>query len=246
MKSSDQVVLSARNLNKVWVDGSRQINIAIEELDLKAGDFVAITGPSGCGKSTVLDMLSLVLRPDAGGELRINNGGKFLNARALMENQNESALAKLRASVFGYVVQTSELIPFLTVMENCLLQQQISGRGSRDDVFVLADALDVTALVDAYPRNLSVGQRQRVAIVRALCCLPAIVLADEPTSAQDPQLKDKVIKVLKNAAKRGTAVVMVTHDTALVQQHGIRNVSLEAGLSGDNWYSRFYERSMAS
>jgi len=239
-------VLFARDLKKVWVDGERKIEIAIESLELCAGNFVAITGASGSGKSTVLDMLSLALRPETGGTLQINERGEMRDVRSLVDKQDEGALAELRANVFGYVVQTSELLPFLTGLENCLLQQKIAQRGTRDDIFILAKALDVELLLDVFPGALSVGQRQRVAIVRALCCLPPIVLADEPTAAQDPHLKDKVIEVLANAAARGTAVVMVNHDTALVERHRITSIRNTANASGKNWNSRFSDDRIAS
>ncbi len=239
-------VLQARGLSKVWADGDRHIDIAIENLVLRSGDFVAITGASGSGKSTVLDILSLVLRPEQGGELYINDGAGLQDVRHLVQAQNEGALADLRSRVFGYIVQTSELIPFLTVLENCTLQQSIAGRGGLDDIELLAKALDVDTLFEAYPSELSVGQRQRVAIIRALCCQPRIVLADEPTASQDPQLKDKVIDLLRSASERGTAVIMVTHDMGLVDRHGLVCIQNEGGVSGKNWHSRFYDERLAS
>ena len=240
-----QEVLQARGLQKVWADGDRHFDIAIEHLVLRSGDFLAITGASGSGKSTVLDMLSLVLRPEKGGELSVNDGNGLCNVRPLVDAQNEGALADLRSRAYGYIVQTSELIPFLTVLENCTLQQAIAGRGTQDDIVQLAEALDVAALFRAYPSELSVGQRQRIAIIRALCCLPRIVLADEPTASQDPQLKDKVIDLLRSASKRGSAVIMVTHDIDLVDRHKLDRIKIYADGSGKNWRSRFTDQERA-
>lgn len=239
-------VLQARGLSKVWADGDRHIDIAIENLVLRSGDFVAITGASGSGKSTVLDILALVLRPEQGGELLINDGEGLQDVWHLIQSKNESALAELRSRVFGYIVQTSELIPFLTVLENCTLQQSIAGRGGLDDIAILAKSLDVDRLFNAYASELSVGQRQRVAIIRALCCRPRIVLADEPTASQDPQLKDKVIELLRAASERGSAVIMVTHDTGLVDRHGLDRIQNQGGVTGTNWHSRFYDARLAS
>lgn len=239
-------VLQARGLSKVWADGDRHIDIAVESMTLRSGDFVAITGASGSGKSTVLDILALVLRPEQNGELMINDGQGLRDVWHLIQTQNEGALAELRSRVFGYIVQTSELIPFLSVFENFTLQQSISGRGGPDDIAPLAEALDVDTLFDAYPSELSVGQRQRVAIIRALCCRPLIVLADEPTASQDPQLKDKVIDLLRATSELGSAVIMVTHDTDLVQRHQLDRIQNEGGVTGRNWRSRFYDERLAS
>ena len=246
MTHAGRDVLRARALKKVWVDGDRQIDIALDRLLLRAGDFVAITGASGSGKSTVLDMLSLVLRPDQGGELYVDDDDGLRYMRHLVDAQNEGALAKVRARVFGYVVQTSELIPFLTGFENCVLQQQISGRGDPHDIAGLAAALDVAGLLGSYPSTLSVGQRQRVAIVRALCCRPRIVLADEPTASQDPQLKDTVIGVLRRISGQGCAVLMVTHDVPLLERHDIHSIACQAGILGKVSQSRFCDERLAS
>lgn len=246
MTEAAPILLHAERLGKVWADGDRSIDIAIESLSLCAGDFVAITGPSGCGKSTALDLMSLVLRPEPGGSLHLTDGRALRDISGLLYAQSEGALARLRAQTFGYVVQTSELIPFLTIRENCALQQDISGRGTAADITETATALDVTKLFSAYPAELSVGQRQRVAIVRALCSLPLIVLADEPTASQDPQLKDTIMDVFRDATRRGTAVVMVTHDLELVDRHGLDRVGIDGVSRGNDWQCRFVDRRAAA
>ncbi len=110
----------------------------------------------------------------------------------------------------------------------------------------MAGALDVEGLFDAFPAEISVGQRQRVAVGRALCCTPRIVLADEPTAAQDPLLKDKVIDALRVAAENGTAVIMVTHDLELVARHNLPQIKNEGSINGNSWFSRFHDARIAS
>ena len=246
MTAAAQQVLYASNLRKVWADGVRHIDILVVELTRYAGDYLAVTGPSGSGKSTVLDILSLVLRPTKGATLMIDDGKGLRDVTPLLLAQDETALAQLRARVFGYIVQTSELIPFLTVRENCIMQQSISGRGGLDELSSLAKALDVDGLYDAFPADISVGQRQRVAVVRALCGTPRIVLADEPTAAQDPQLKDSVIDLLRMATTRGTAVIMVTHDVDLVARHNLTEIRNAGSVNGNSWVSRFHDTRIAS
>lgn len=239
-------VIQARDIGKIWHDGARTIDIAIEELQMNAGEFRVITGPSGAGKSTAMDLLALALRPEDRGSLHIDAGQGLRDMREVAETQNQTDLAKIRAAVFGYVVQTSELIPFLTVAQNFAVQQKISGRGGAASISGLARRLRIEELLNAFPADLSVGQRQRAAVVRALCCAPRVVLADEPTASQDPELKDLVVDVLKSAAADGAAVIMVTHDVALVQKHGLTALQVHSEKSADGgWYTRFRDESRA-
>lgn len=246
MSDSRRCILQARQLNKVWVEGARHVEIQLENLSLNVGDFLTITGPSGSGKSTILDMLALVLQPTQGAALMMDDGTGARDLLPLVMGGNESALASIRARAFGYIVQTSELIPFLTVQENCTLQQKISQRGTLGDLMTMADMLEVGGLLGAYPSEISVGQRQRVAILRGLCGAPQVVLADEPTAAQDPHLKDKVVDLLKMVAARGSAVIMVTHDVDLVARHELTEIRNDGMVDGNNWYSRFYDTRVLS
>lgn len=239
-------VIQAKDIGKIWHDGARTIDIAIEELQMNAGEFRVITGPSGAGKSTAMDLLALALRPEGRGSLHIDAGQGLRDMREVVETQNQTDLAKIRAAVFGYVVQTSELIPFLTVAQNFAVQQKISGRGGAASISGLAQRLRIEELLNAFPADLSVGQRQRAAVVRALCCAPRVVLADEPTASQDPELKDIVVDVLKSAAIGGAAVIMVTHDVALVEKHRLTALQVHSEKSADGgWYTRFRDGSRA-
>ena len=130
-------------------------------------------------------------------------------------------------------------MPFLTVAENYALQQQISRRLDPDLWQRYGRDLDLSDVAGKYPATLSVGQRQRAAVVRAAACRPAVLLADEPTSACDPDLKDAVIGVLKTAAADGSAVVMVTHELALIERHGLIPVAAQSEREATGWRTRF-------
>ncbi len=234
-------VLSVHGARKSWSDGGRLVDIVITRLDLHAGDFRTVTGPSGSGKSTALDMLALALRPDAldAMVLRRRSGGPDTDLKAEVLAGRGRALAALRAEAFAYVVQTAELMPFLTLAQNFDLQQRISGR--RDPALWRdhAGRLDLSDVLKEHPGNLSVGQRQRAAVVRATASRPAILLADEPTSASDPDLRDRVIELLGTAASDGSAVLMVTHDLGLAEKHGLPSVPAAYERRENGWRTRF-------
>ena len=160
-------------------------------LSVKENSFVTLLGPSGCGKSTALDVLAGILRPDSG------EGSRFLlhtadgetDMLALWQAGRLDALARLRGKHLGYVLQTGGLLPFLSARDNILLPCRCLGIMGRrlEAVWNMSTALGIDRLLLQMPASLSVGERQRVAIARALAHGPAIVLADEPTAALDPE-----------------------------------------------------------
>lgn len=237
---SDLPRLVASGIGKTWTVGRRRIAIDVDALTLRAGEVKAMVGPSGSGKSTALDMLALVLSPDRLGRLRVSvDGETLLDADAAALRRDSERLTSLRRRAFAYVVQTHELMPFLRLRQNFALQQRISGRGTAALATELAERLGIGECLDSYPDALSVGQRQRAAVVRALACRPPLLLADEPTSALDPDLKDAVLAEFLRIAAEGTAVLIVTHDHHLVERHGLTAIGVESGKSGDDWQTRF-------
>lgn len=185
---------------------------ALKELDfrIQEGEFVSIIGPSGSGKSTFLTIAGGLQNPTT-GELFINQ----VNFSHLKEKQR----AKLRFKEIGFILQSSNLIPFLTVKEQFYLVDKVAGRPkNKAAVEELLASLDILALEDKYPRDLSGGERQRVAIGRALFNQPSLILADEPTASLDTEHAYEVVKLLvKEAHEKKKATIMVTHDARMIE-----------------------------
>lgn len=184
------------------------------------GELVAIIGESGCGKSTLLDLVALVMEPTRVRRFEIVTQPKAppVDIAALWTQGNESALAALRRDNFGYVLQTGGLLPFLSVRQNILLPASLTNTPlSRQHVDALAQDMGVGGCLDRMPASLSIGQRQRVAILRALAHGPRLVLADEPTAAVDKGRARAIMDDMHRLAREHcVAVVIVTHDVDLV------------------------------
>lgn len=234
-------VLAVEAMGKVWSDGRRRIRVDVESLHLRAGEVRALVAPSGAGKSTALDMLALALRPDhvTGFRAAFEAGCGPVDITADAAAGRERTLAALRARGFAYVVQNSPLIPFLTARSEIALQQRVSGRIDAAFAEQAARSLGILECLDAYPSRLSVGQRQRVAVARAIACRPSVLLADEPTAALDPESARKVMGELIRSAESGTSILVVSHDRALVEEFGIPVVSVECGEDERGWSTRF-------
>jgi putative ABC transport system ATP-binding protein len=187
--------------------------LALRELDLPAGDSLVCIGPSGCGKSTLLQLLAGILVPESG---RVLLGDVDLTQRS------EAQRRDYRISNIGLVFQEFELLEHLTVAENALLPYFVNRNLRRDDAAEqtlreLAERLGVIAHLPRKPHKLSQGERQRVALCRALVTRPRLLLADEPTGNLDPDNTGNVMDLLlEEVRRRGTTLVMVTHDHDLV------------------------------
>ena len=186
-----------------------QVNI-LRGLDLEvaAGETVGITGPSGSGKSTMMMIIAGLERPSAG---KVEVGGQDLTAL------NEDQLARFRRARIGIVFQAFHLIPTMTALENVAVPLEFAGRA---DAFESARAALATVglayRAENHPGQLSGGQQQRVAIARALVNNPSMLLADEPTGNLDGETGRQVIDLMFDlAARRGTTLMLITHDPAL-------------------------------
>ena len=185
--------------------------LQLDRLHLGPGQHLAIAGPSGCGKSTLLAVLALALRPTAGAVLALNG----TDALPLWHANDNDGLAALRARHLGYVPQTGALLQYLTLADNIALPQRILGRPDPALIAHLAERLGIAAQLHRLPAQVSVGQRQRAAVARALAHRPAILLADEPTASVHPAQADEILALLRAAAtEQGAALVISTHDTA--------------------------------
>ncbi|MDB6352324.1 ABC transporter ATP-binding protein [Trichococcus sp. K1Tr] len=186
------------------IDALKSTNLAVE-----AGEFVAIIGPSGSGKSTFLTITGGLQTPSEGRVLI--NGNPFSDV-------SEKKRAKLRFEEIGFILQASNLVPFLTVQDQLHLANKVErskvDKQKRDD---LLKELGIFELKNKFPSDLSGGQRQRVAIARALYHDPAVILADEPTASLDTQKAFEVVEILARETKmKKKATIMVTHDERLI------------------------------
>lgn len=212
-------LLIAKNVAISRGQGAQKFTVKLSELILNRGDIVAITGRSGSGKSSLLELFGLLTAPTSTQKV----GGFFkwydeeTDIHALWNRNLHSRLARIRGNSMGFVLQTSGLLPFLTVQENLALvprtlgfTQQTEYKKYLDDLIA---QLDIEKLLRKKPQALSVGEQQRASIVRALAHKPRLLIADEPTSALDPGLGDKVMQLLlTQARKHNTAVLIATHE----------------------------------
>lgn len=220
--------LTLRAVVKTLGGSDRRFRLSVDALDLMPGDVAALTGPSGSGKSTLLEIIALANRPDAAETFVIGGRDGAIDIVALMAADDRTGMAALRARRIGFVLQTGGLVPFLTVAENVALPLQLAGREDIGDGAALLDALGISALARAWPAGLSVGQRQRVAVARALVHRPALLLADEPTAALDPGAKARTIElILDLAARFGAAVLVATHERDLFADRPVRRLRIE-------------------
>ena len=209
-----------------FFDG-RQLRRVIESttIDFFPKELAIMAGPSGSGKTTLLTIIGLILKPSSG---RIYVGGKEVT------RSPENTLATLRLKYFGFVFQQAELIPGLNILENILVAHSI--QGSRASAAVkaktrsLLEQFGLLEYAQARPQQLSMGQKQRIAIARALINDPALLLCDEPTSALDVESSKIVLETLKKlSADDRRGVLMVTHDPR-VFPYADRMIKLENGV----------------
>ncbi|HUI54501.1 MAG TPA: ABC transporter ATP-binding protein [Bryobacteraceae bacterium] len=203
-----KTVIEIRNLEKRYGSGAGQVR-ALEDvnLDVQAGEVLALMGPSGSGKTTLLSIMGCILQA-SGGSVKVN-GREVVGLR-------ESELPRIRLTHFGFIFQSFNLFPALTVRENVAIALELRGTPRREARRVADRLLADVGLADKasrQPADLSGGQKQRTAIARALAGDPQIVLADEPTAALDSVSGKTVMEILSSLAHdRGRAVVIVTHD----------------------------------
>jgi putative ABC transport system ATP-binding protein len=204
-----EAILRAEGLVRRFSAGQGGFTLVVEAVSLQAGELIATVGPSGCGKSTLLGLLALALRPDKTGVLCLRGH----DAAALWQSNRLDALTRLRASLIGFVPQTSNLLPFLDLRANIALPQRILGRPDPGWLSLLAERLGIAHLLGRRPSQVSVGQRQRAAVARALSHRPPLVLADEPTASVHPVQASDILGLLADIARdSGTALLITTHD----------------------------------
>jgi putative ABC transport system ATP-binding protein len=215
-------MLSIRNLTKSYRSAGEQVAVLRGvDLDVAAGESVALTGESGSGKSTLLHLIAGLDQADS-GEIRLGE--------TPVSGLSDAGRAALRRERLGLVFQQFNLIPSLNVADNLAFQSRIAGRGDPGWQAELVERLGLGALLKRYPEQLSGGQQQRVAIGRALAIKPLLLLADEPTGNLDEATADEVLDLARDLVTRtGCGFLMVTHSVRLAATLD-RQVNLHAGM----------------
>lgn len=201
--------------------GARAHRIRLPELSLAPGQCLAITGPSGCGKSTLLETVGLLLAPSELASFTLGNPQQ--DVAKLWRTQQQGELARLRACGLGFVLQSGGLLPFLNVADNITLPRRLQGLPPESDrINQAVKRLGLTPLMGKRPAMLSIGERQRVAFVRALAHEPQLLLADEPTAALDPHSAHGLFSLFMELVEElQIAALVVSHDWALVETFGV-------------------------
>ena len=215
-----ETILTVKNLSKSFgeLEVLKDINMEIEE-----GEVISVIGPSGSGKSTFLRCINLLETPNSG---TITYEGQVVNEPAYDKR-------KLHQEV-GMVFQKFNLFPHKTVLENIMLAPTKLKRGTKEELkaqaLELLDKVGLKSKADEFPGNLSGGQQQRVAIARALAMKPRVLLFDEPTSALDPEMVGEVLDVMKELAKAGMTMVVVTHEIGFAKEVATDVVFIDDGV----------------
>jgi putative ABC transport system ATP-binding protein len=231
--------LRADQLTTELRDADRVFRLDVSNLHLAPGTVVALGGPSGSGKTLLLELLGLLRRPNPPARFSFHSAGGKVTDLAHLWSGRSAELAATRGRLFGFVPQSGGLLPFLTVAENIRLTQRIAGREEPQWVDSLLETLGLASIRHLRPGALSIGQRQRTAIARALAHRPALILADEPTAALDPDASDTVMRLFLSLAHgTGCGVFLSSHDLDLVDRHGISRLSLVVETHGNRITSR--------
>lgn len=215
-------MISAKNVNKYFYVPEELHALRDVSLDVASGEVVVIIGPSGSGKSTFLRCLNRLEYADS-GEI-------FIEGENILDPQCE--INAIRAEV-GMVFQSFNLFPHLTVLENVALAQMTVRNRSKEEAnatgLALLKKVGIADKHASYPDQLSGGQQQRVAIARSLAMNPKIMLFDEPTSALDPEMVGEVLDVMRNLAREGMTMIVVTHEMGFAREVADRVVFMDHG-----------------
>ncbi len=202
-------MLKFQNVTKSFKDGQQVIEaVKPTTLEFSPGELIAIVGPSGSGKSTFLTMAGALQKPTS---------GDIIIGTQKITDLSQKALARVRMQQIGFILQTSNLVPFLTVKQQFqLLKKRKKDVMAQQDFDALIQQLGLESVMNQLPSEISGGQKQRVAIAKAIYTNPDIILVDEPTASLDTENAMSVMEILKNESKRRNKMCMiVTHDERL-------------------------------
>jgi putative ABC transport system ATP-binding protein len=201
--------------------------LRVPSLQIAMGEKIALIGESGCGKSTLLDMLSMILRPSEIGSFRFRpeQGAHPVDIATLWRKGALNDLGDLRRLRIGYVMQTGGLLPYLTVRENMNLSCRLLDIPDSSLLEELAQNLGIQQHLEKLPHKLSVGERQRVAIGRALAHRPSIVIADEPTASLDPIAAERIMSLfIELVDELQITVILASHAWRHISRLGLRHL----------------------
>ena len=213
MESGSDVLIEIHGLKKTYRQGSVSVD-ALRGIDLsvRKGEYLGIVGKSGAGKTTLLNMIAGL---DDLTEGEINVGGKRV------DKMNEVRKAVWRGRNIGFIFQSFQLLPGLSLLDNVMLPMDFCGKLNRHSVEKAAELLRMVGLIDhihKVPAEISGGQQQRVAIARALANDPALLLADEPTGRLDTATSEVVFELFEKVVEKGTTMIIVSHDHSLAER----------------------------
>lgn len=216
----DNVLIKAEGVKKYYGDSIKALDGI--DMEIKKGDVTVIIGPSGSGKSTFLRCLNLLEEPTEG---RI-----FFNGTDITDEKTDINLHRQK---MGMVFQHFNLFPHMTVLRNMTIAPmkllKLSKVEAEERAMKLLERVGLADRADAYPSQLSGGQKQRIAIIRALCMNPEVMLFDEPTSALDPEMVGEVLEVMKDLARDGMTMAVVTHEMGFAKEVGSYVIFMDGG-----------------
>ena len=231
---SDNVIIRAEGVQKHFKGGEIKALDGVSA-DIKKGEVVVVIGPSGSGKSTFLRCLNLLEVP-TGGRILFND----------VDITDRKVNINLHRQKMGMVFQHFNLFPHMTILQNMTLAPiqllKKSKQEAEAKAMALLERVGLADRANAYPSQLSGGQKQRIAIVRALCMDPEVMLFDEPTSALDPEMVGEVLEVMKDLAREGMTMVVVTHEMGFAREVGSRVLFMDGGkLLEENTPNEFFD-----
>jgi len=218
---SDNVIIRAQDVKK-YFKGDQIKALDGISTDIRKGEVVVVIGPSGSGKSTFLRCLNLLETP-TGGSILFNG----------VDITDKKVNINVHRQKMGMVFQHFNLFPHMTILQNMTLAPihllKKDKKQAEEKAMALLERVGLADRANAYPSQLSGGQKQRIAIVRALCMEPEVMLFDEPTSALDPEMVGEVLEVMKDLAREGMTMVVVTHEMGFAREVGSRVLFMDEG-----------------
>ena len=237
-------MLVIKQLEISRLTGKSSFRVCLPELKLRAGDVVVIQGDSGSGKSTLLEMIGMILKPDKVDGFKLFLDNNDLDIAKWINNNDINQLANIRAQYLGFMLQTGGLLPFLKIYDNILLPIKLLQKNvDNARLEYLIDKLGISHLLNKYPKQLSIGERQRASFIRSIIHKPALLLADEPTSALDPYNANLLFDLIIEQAKQDNiAAIIVTHDWQRVSTKGLFTLSAKLVSSHSSEFLPLHDR----
>ncbi|WP_052469769.1 ABC transporter ATP-binding protein [Thiolapillus brandeum] len=234
-ESPAATIYQLKNVARVRESNGYAFSLRVPSLRIQRGEKIALIGESGCGKSTLLDMLAFILRPTDMEDFSFHaEAGIDVDIGESWKKRRRNRLAALRKAHLGYVMQTGGLLPYLSVYDNINLSRRMLGMPDDGTVRTLARELGLSRHLHKLPSALSTGERQRVAIGRALAHRPAIVIADEPTASVDPFAAEKIMSLfISMVEEMNITVIVASHAWRHIKQLGLRRLAHHTRKSSD-------------